>query len=199
MKRFLTIIICMIFLMGLAACSNNTTEDKSHSSISDTDATQKNEVKTAVVYFSATGNTKAVAELIADEAKADLFEIIPDQEYSDEDLDYNNSNCRANLEMDDETARPPIKNDLSAITGYDEIYLGYPIWWGTCPRIIQTLLEEYDISGIKIYAFCTSGGSGIESSISDLQTFYPDLNFVAEKRLDNPTNEDIQNWLESIK
>lgn len=74
----------------------------------------------------------------------------------------------------------------------------YPVWWGTNPRIIQTVLDKYDISNSKIYTFCTSGGSGIESSISDLQTMYSNLNIVAGKRFDNPTEEDVKAWLESI-
>lgn len=78
------------------------------------------------------------------------------------------------------------------------IYLGYPVWWGTNPRIIQTVLDKYDCSNSKIYTFCTSGGSGIESSISDLQTMYSTLNIVAGKRFDNPTEEDVKAWLESI-
>ncbi len=194
MKRMLTTIIYIICLTVLVACSHNTTGIPA----SEKNTAQENDLKIAVVYFSATGNTKAVAELIADEAKADIYEIIPDKKYTEDDLDYNNDNCRANLEMKDDASRPSIKNDLSAITEYDVIYLGYPVWWGTNPKIIQTVLDKYDISNSKIYTFCTSGGSGIESSISDLQTMYSNLNIVAGKRFDNPTEEDVKAWLESI-
>lgn len=194
MKRILTTIIYIICLTVLVACSHNTPGIP----VSEKNTAQENDLKIAVVYFSATGNTKAVAELIADEAKADIYEIIPDKKYTEDDLNYNNDNCRANLEMKDDASRPSIKNDLSAITEYDVIYLGYPVWWGTNPRIIQTVLDKYDISNSKIYTFCTSGGSGIESSISDLQTMYSNLNIVAGKRFDNPTEEDVKAWLESI-
>ena len=119
MKRILTTIIYIICLTVLVACSHNTTGIPA----SEKNTAQENDLKIAVVYFSATGNTKAVAELIADEAKADIYEIIPDKKYTEDDLNYNNDNCRANREMKDDASRPSIKNDLSAITEYDVIYL----------------------------------------------------------------------------
>ncbi len=225
MKRFTWIILSVICLFWLVACGNFVTES-SDTQVSETtdmnikendisnmikedsekqestvnvNTNQENEIKAAVVYFSATGNTKVVAELIANETKADIYEIVPTQEYTDEDLNYNDDSCRANLEMNDESARPAIKNDLSGITKYDVIYLGYPIWWGTCPRIIQTFLESYDISGAKIYTFCTSGSSGIEKSISDLKTLYPNVNIVDGKRFNSGTKADIKGWIESIE
>ena len=163
----------------------------------DENTNSENETKAAVVYFSGTGNTKAVAEVIAAETGADIYEIVPAEEYTADDLNYNDDNCRANAEMNDESARPAIQNDLSAVSDYDTIYLGYPIWWGTCPRIIQTFLENYDVSAAQIYTFCTSGGSGISKSISDLQTIYPNLNIVDGKRLNGATEADIKEWTES--
>ena len=128
----------------------------------------------------------------------DIFEIIPENMYTADDLNYNDDNCRANQEMNDDSARPAISNDLSVVSEYDVIYLGYPIWWGTAPRIIQTFIENYDISGATVYMFCTSGGSGIESSISDLQMLYPDINIVDGKRLNDVTETDIREWIESL-
>lgn len=125
----------------------------------------------------------------------DIFEIIPENMYTADDLNYNDDNCRANQEMNDDSARPAISNDLSVVSEYDVIYLGYPIWWGTAPRIIQTFIENYDISGATVYMFCTSGGSGIESSISDLQMLYPDINIVDGKRLNDVTETDIREWI----
>ncbi len=113
---------------------------------------------------------------MAKEADADIFEIIPEDMSTADDLNYNHDNCRANQEMNDASARPAIGNDLSAVSEYDVIYLGFPIWWGTAPRIIQIFIENYDISGATVYAFCTSGSSGIEQSISDLQKLYPGVN-----------------------
>lgn len=154
--------------------------------------------KTAVVYFSATGTTAEVAKLIADETDADIFEIVPQEVYTSEDLNYNDDNCRANLEMNDDTARPAINGDLSKVSDYDRIYLGYPIWWGTAPRIIQTFLESYDLSGAKIYTFCTSGGSGVEQSVKDLQEMYTEMDIVSGKRLNGATESDVTAWIEGL-
>ena len=133
-------------------------------------------VKIAVVYFSGTGNTKTIAETIAEETGADIFEIIPTQAYK---------------EQNDDTARPEISNDLSATTEYDIVYLGHPIWWGTVPRIIQTYLETYDLSNATIYTFCTSGGSSIDRSLSDLRAWYPTLNIIDGKRLKDASKSEI--------
>ena len=102
---------------------------------SETDSTHTG-TETLVVYFSATGHTKAVAEKIADVTGADLYEIVPADPYCEADLDYNDDSCRANQEQKDPEARPEIGSDLSGVENCDTIYLGYPIWWGTAPRII---------------------------------------------------------------
>ena len=157
------------------------------------------ESQTAVLYFSATGTTAEIAKMIADETESDLFEIVPQIPYSSDDLNYNDDNCRANMEQNDDSARPEISNDLSVVESYDTVYLGYPVWWGTIPRIIQTFIENYDLSDATVYTFCTSGGSGIEKSISDLQTMYPDVNIVSGKRLNDATADDIHSWIEELK
>ena len=222
MKKCLSVILGIILTACLVACGSSnkgTLKDSEQAIISnqevsdteeqetsadnqqtdlDADYEQENEEKVAVVYFSGTGNTREVANLLAKEANADIFEIIPENMYTADDLNYNNDNCRANQEMNDDSARPAISNDLSVVSEYDVIYLGYPIWWRTAPRIIQTFIENYDISGATLYMFCTSGGSGIESSISDLQKLYPDMNIVDGKRLNDATETDIREWIESI-
>ena len=222
MKKYLSIILGIILTACLVACGSSNkdsvnddkqevinnqevsvTEEQEISAENkqtemDADSEQENEEKVAVVYFSGTGNTREVADLLAKETDADIFEIIPKNMYTSDDLNYNDDNCRANQEMNDESARPAISNDLSAVSEYDVIYLGYPIWWGTAPRIIQTFIESYDISGATVYMFCTSGGSGIEKSISDLQQLYPDVNIVDGKRLNDATELDIREWIESL-
>ncbi len=222
MKKYLSVILGIILTACLVACGSSNkdsvNDDKqeviNNQEISDTeeqeisaenkqtemdaDSEQENEEKVAVVYFSGTGNTREVADLFAKETDADIFEIIPKNMYTSDDLNYNDDNCRANQEMNDESARPAISNDLSAVSEYDVIYLGYPIWWGTAPRIIQTFIESYDISGATVYMFCTSGGSGIEKSISDLQQLYPDVNIVDGKRLNDATELDIREWIRSL-
>ena len=222
MKKYLSVILGIILTTCLVACGSSNkdsvNDDKqeviNNQNVSVTDEKeisaenkqtemdanyeQENEEKVAVVYFSGTGNTREVADLLAKETDADIFEIIPKNMYTSDDLNYNDDNCRANQEMNDESARPAISNDLSVVSEYDVIYLGYPIWWGTAPRIIQTFIESYDISGATVYMFCTSGGSGIEKSISDLQQLYPDVNIVDGKRLNDATELDIREWIESM-
>ena len=222
MKKYLSVILGIILTACLVACGSSNkdsvNDDKqeviNNQNVSVTDEKeisaenkqtemdanyeQENEEKVAVVYFSGTGNTREVADLLAKETDADIFEIIPKNMYTSDDLNYNDDNCRANQEMNDESARPAISNDLSVVSEYDVIYLGYPIWWGTAPRIIQTFIESYDISGATVYMFCTSGGSGIEKSISDLQQLYPDVNIVDGKRLNDATELDIREWIERL-
>lgn len=126
----------------------------------------------------------------------DLYQIIPKNAYTQEDLDYNNDECRANQEMNDDSARPAIQNNLSVTEDYQTVYVGYPIWWGTMPRIIQTFFDTYDLSDAKIYTFCTSGSSGIETSISDLKKDYPQLNIVSGKRFQaGVSEEELQDWI----
>lgn len=122
-----------------------------------------------VVYFSRTGNTKALAEYAVDELSADSFEIEAAVPYSDEDIAYY-TDCRADREQADPTVRPEIANRIPDIRQYDMIVLGYPIWHGQAPRIISTFLESYDFSGITILPFCTSQSSGIGSSDKDLHS-----------------------------
>lgn len=160
---------------------------------------QTGDKKTAVVYFSATGTTAEIARMIAKTTNADIFEIVPEETYTSEDLNYNDDNCRANKEMSDDTARPAIREDLSAVSGYDVIYLGHPIWWGTAPRIIQTFLENCDLSEATVHTFCTSGGSGIERSVEDLQELYPNVDIVSGKRLNGATETDVKAWIDSLK
>lgn len=150
-----------------------------------------------VLYFSATGTTKSLAEKIAGASNADLCEIVPETAYTSDDLNYN-SDCRANAEQQDDSARPAI-NDLTVnIDDYDTIILGYPIWWGTLPKVIYTLSEKYDLSGKTIMPFCTSGGSGISQSVSDLKAICPNSTVTDGFRGTGTTNEaQIKDWLDT--
>ena len=146
MKKCVMIALSLITAVSLTACGNSSgTESDKKSSKQNQTTASTNENSTSkdmtVVYFSGTGNTKKVAEKLSEELPADIYEIEPKKTYTSDDLDYNNDSCRANQEMNDESVRPEIGNDLSAVLDYDNIYIGYPIWWGTRPRIIQTFLE----------------------------------------------------------
>lgn len=151
----------------------------------------------AVVYFSATGTTERVALELAELSGAEVFEITPQEPYTADDLDYNNDGCRANREMNDPDARPAISGDLSAAAGYDAVIIGYPIWWGTAPRIIQTFMDGCDLGGATVYTFCTSGSSGVERSLTELREYYPDVNIVSAKRFGSGASaQDISAWLD---
>ena len=135
-----------------------------------TDSTESSPVqepegsKILVAYFSATGNTEGVAQKLADGLDADLYEITPEQPYTDADLNYNNSGSRSSVEMNDPSARPAISGSVENMDQYDVVFVGYPIWWGEAPRIMSTFIESYDFSGKTLVAFCTSASSGFGSS-----------------------------------
>ena len=137
---------------------------------------------TLVVYFSATGNTKAIAEKIADGLQADIYEIVPAEPYTDADLDYHDNNSRSTLEMNDASARPTISGTVENFAQYTTVYLGYPIWWGEAPRILDTFVETYDFTGKTIIPFCTSASSGLGSSADTLKKLAGTGNWMDGKR-----------------
>ncbi len=149
-----------------------------------------------VVYFSATGNTKTLAEKIAALSGSDIYEIVPEIPYTSADLNYNDNGSRATREQNDASARPAISGSVENIESYDTIFIGYPIWWGTMPKIINTFLESYDFSGKTIMPFCTSGSTGISTSVSALKTACPNSDVKDGFRgTSSTTNTQIQNWL----
>ena len=154
---------------------------------------------TVVVYFSATGTTKGVAERIASVTNADLFEIVPVQPYSAADLDWNDPNSRTSLETNDPSVRPAIANDTVRLENYTTVYLGYPIWWGDAPRIMSTFVETHRFDGMTVIPFCTSGGSGIGRSGSNLASQAGSGHWLGGDRLRDSISEDeIQNWVNSL-
>ena len=142
-----------------------------------------------VLYFSATGTTKGIAERIASKSNSDIIEIIPKVKYTSEDLDYN-SDCRANREQNDSSARPEIENEID-ISKYDVVYLGYPIWWGTNPKIILTLLDKYDFTNKTIIPFCTSGSTGIDGSVNDLRNYDSKLSIKNGRRFSSSDSDSV--------
>ena len=152
--------------------------------------------KILICYFSATRTTKKEAKKISAILDSDLFEIIPSIKYTEDDLNWNDSKSRTTIEMNDSTIRPKIVNKLSNIDDYDTIILGFPVWWYTAPRIVNTFLEENDFSNKKIYVFVTSGSSGSDTSFNDLKNTYSNLNFIDSRRFTNNTNDfEIINWI----
>ena len=148
-----------------------------------------------VVYFSATGITRGVAERIAALTGGDLAEIVPAQPYKAEDLNYNDRSTRATVEQNTADARPEIANDIS-LEGYTTVYLGYPIWWGQAPRILSTFAESHDFTGITVIPFCTSGGSGAGRTGETLGEQAGTGTFLTSTRLDAGISEaDLQAWI----
>lgn len=158
---------------------------------------QPQKSKILVAYFSCTGTTKAVAEKIAELTGGDLYEIVPSGPYTSDDLNYNNNNCRANREMNDPSARPAIAGDNIDLFAYDTVIIGYPIWWGTMPRIINTFLDTYDLSGKTVLPFCTSGSSGVSKSVSDIRSAEPGANVKDGLRVSGANDSNLEGWLRS--
>ena len=179
MKHFTTILCAAIMIIGMAACAqkpqqiNNSTNQQSN-----------NMNKTLVVYFSATGNTKAAAQRLAKEHNADLYEITPEQSYTAVDLDWRDKTSRSTIEMKDKSSRPAVKGKCENIADYDTVWIGFPIWWYTAPTIVNTFIEAHDLSGKVLNVFATSGGSDVKDSYNDLKKAYPQYNW-GQSRLMN--------------
>lgn len=173
-----------------------TTEEATVKQPEEKQETQNSTSKSLVVYFSATGNTKSLAEKIAEESGSDIFEIVPEEPYTSADLNYSNSDCRANKEQNDTSSRPAISSKLDNIDDYDTIFIGYPIWWGTMPKIINTFLDTYDLSGKTIMPFCTSGSSGISTSVSAIRNICTNSTVTDGFRgTSSTTDTQIRTWL----
>ena len=153
-------------------------------------------MKTLISYFSASGVTKGVSEKIAEILNGDLFEIEPVEKYTDADLDWMDKGSRSTIEMNDKSFRPPVKSKVENLNEYDKVVIGFPVWWYTAPTIINTFIEENDLTDKSIYVFCTSGGSGVDGCLNDLKKTYSNLNFISGKRLNSNINPDeIINWI----
>lgn len=222
MKRLLGIFTAGVLALGLAACGTDNSSGQDLSSVADTaagtteqkqeealekapgegaaeDAAGKAEAdngKILVIYFSCTGNTKEAAEEIQRQTGADIYEIVPVVPYASEDLNYNQDDCRANREMEDDAARPAIDGRIDRLSDYDTVFIGYPIWWGTMPKIINTLLDTYDFLGKTIIPFCTSGSSGIDTSVSAIRLEEPDAKVLDGLRVGRVS--EITDWLKTV-
>lgn len=221
MKKTIVFLISLLMMMNLAACGNSSSQadsastEKNSVESSNTDNTEstedsetqqeKEEVpegqenKILVAYFSATNTTEGVAEHIANGLDADLYEIVPEEPYTDADLDYNDDNSRSTIEMNDPDARPSISGSVENMEQYDIVFIGYPIWWGEAPRIVNTFVENYDFSGKTIVPFCTSGGSGLGSSAENLEHLTDGAQWLDGQRLNgNDSQDTIMEWVNSL-
>lgn len=182
MKK-LVLMLTALLTISLSACSqSNKRENK--------------DMKVLVAYFSASGVTKGVAQQLAEVAGADLHEIKPAQPYTDADLDWRNKQSRSSVEMQDKSSRPAITAQLQNMKDYDVIYVGFPIWWYTCPTIINTFMEAYNFQRKTVIPFATSGGSSIKKACEDLKATYPNINWKEGKLLNHASKDDLKKWVE---
>lgn len=227
-KKAFSVMLAVLLLCSLAACGNNggtsSGGEESESPANDAGTSQSVEdggtapdrsqtenngdsskdgntemVKVLVAYFSATNTTEGVAQTISDSLNADLYEITPEQPYTDADLDYHDDESRSTIEMNDPDARPAISGSVENMEEYDIVFVGYPIWWGEAPRILNTFVESYDFSGKTIVPFCTSGGSGMGSSAENLEDLTSGATWLSGTRLNGGASHDfIVEWINGL-
>ena len=223
MKKMITILLLFVLTVTCAGCGNTPTpapsapaapsepvpaEMPEQAAEQETEkAAPPEEMETAsepepenaalVVYFSATGTTRGIAEKIASLTGSELVEILPAQPYTTEDLNYNDHTTRATVEQNTPEARPEIANDIS-LEGYTTVYLGYPIWWGQAPRIMSTFVESHDFTGITVIPFCTSGSSGAGRTGETLGEQAGTGTFLSSTRFSASVSDaDLQSWIDS--
>ena len=152
-------------------------------------------MRTLVAYFSATGTTARVARRLAEAVGADLFEIVPEQPYTAADLDWRDKNSRSSHEMADEKCRPAIAGDALDVSGYDTVFVGFPIWWYVEPRIVDTFLEAHDLSGKKVIPFATSGSSGLGKAPQRMASLAPGATVLEGRMLNgDPSADELRAW-----
>ena len=185
MKKILFAIFAMA--ITLTACGQNNNKNT------------KDDMKTLIAYFSATGTTEAVAKNLAEVTGATLYEIKPEVRYTAADLDWRDKSSRSSVEMQDSSSRPAIIKDLEDADSYDRIYIGFPVWWYTAPTIINTFIEAYGFKGKTVIFFATSGGSSIDKANAEFKAQYPKINWKAGKTLNRASVSDIKDWVDSLR
>lgn len=184
-----TVIACAMTMSVMAANDDQNLDGKMNN----------NGNKTLVAYFSATGTTMEAATKLAKAIHADLHEIVPEAPYTSADLNWNNKNSRSSVEMADKSSRPAIANRVENMAQYDTVFVGFPIWWYIAPTIINTFLEQYDMTGKTIVPFFTSGGSGAGETLKYLKPSAPGANWVNPKNFNYMSESDIVTWTNSLK
>ena len=193
MKKIFYILACMI--TGCLALCTVMTANAQNSKKNDNVMSNK---KTLVAYFSATGTTMEAASKLAKVANADLHEIIPEVPYMPADLNWRDKSSRSTVEMENKSSRPAIANRVENMEQYDTVFVGYPIWWYIAPTIINTFLEQYDLTGKTVVPFFTSGGSGAGQTMKYLKPSAPGANWVDPKNLNYMGEAEMKNWIDSL-
>ena len=189
------------------AAEQEAKQDAAQETVQETEAEPASEEPAAaahsgvlVAYFSATGTTKGVAERIASVTGGDLYEILAAQPYTEADLNYNDDSSRTTTEQNDKSVRPEIGSEDISLEGYTTIYLGFPIWWGEEPRILDTFVEKYEFDGITVIPFCTSGSSGIGRSGPNMEALAGSGTWLQGERFSgNVSEEELKSWIEGLQ
>ncbi|MDO4547923.1 MAG: flavodoxin [Clostridia bacterium] len=158
-----------------------------------------NAKKTLVAYFSCSGVTRAAANMLAQAANADLYEIKPEKPYTQVDLDWTDKKSRSTIEMKDMSFRPAIAGKLDNMSDYDVVFVGFPIWWYVAPTIINTFLESYDFSGKTVIPFATSGGSGLGKTEEHLRpSCSKETIWKPGKLINRADKKSLAEWVEKL-
>lgn len=221
MRKLTALLMSMMLMLTATACTTGNTEasgsatgnelpvqpsiGESTPPVSSTEPdtseepTSDTEDSTLVIYFSATGNTKAVAETIAKTAGGDLYEIMPEEPYTADDLNWNKEDSRASAEHNDPDFRPAIAGELPDLSGYKTIFIGYPIWWGEAPNIVRTLVEGLDFTDKTVIPFSTSSSSGFGSSGETLAALTSGATWLEGQRFRSGAEEaEITDWVNGL-
>ncbi len=208
-KKGICLLLAVAAMATVTACGSSSSQSEepvSSSEVSSSEAAGEasssesaGEGGTLVVYFSATGNTQAVAQTIADSLNADLYEIVPEDPYTEEDLDWNVADSRVNVEHEDPDFRPAIAGGVPDLSGYDTVFIGYPLWWRQAPNIVWNFVESSDLAGKTMIPFCTSMSDGIGTSGETLAAMAPDATWLAGERFGESLDEaSVIQWVESL-
>lgn len=218
MKKLTALLLSVVLVLSLAACgsankpaSSTTqpetsapTEKPESSSTAPAESepeTQPETGKTLVVYYSASGNTERVAKDIAEAAGADLFEIVPTEVYTSEDLNWTNSDSRVSREHDDESLRdvPLTTTEVPDWDSYDTVFIGYPIWWGIAAWPVDTFVKNNDFTGKTVIPFATSSSSGMGQSGSLLADMAGTGEWQEGQRFSSGVSgDDVQSWVNGL-
>ena len=218
MKKLTALLLSVVLVLSLAACgsankpaSSTTqpetsapTEQPESSSTAPAESepeTQTETGKTLVVYYSASGNTERVAKDIAEAAGADLFEIVPTEVYTSEDLNWTNPDSRVSREHDDESLRdvPLTTTEVPDWDSYDTVFIGYPIWWGIAAWPVDTFVKNNDFTGKTVIPFATSSSSGMGQSGSLLADMAGTGEWQEGQRFSSGvSSDDVQSWVNGL-
>ena len=197
-KNYVLIVVFVLMSFLLAAMTASGVSPNAQQSGETPESSGKDVL---VVFFSATGTTKGLAEKIAEMTDADIYEITAAVEYTDADLNWNDRNSRSTLEQNDRNFRTEIGSEpIESLEGYSKIYIGYPIWWGEAPRIMDTFVESYDFDEITMIPFCTSSSSGIGRSGKILEENAESGKWLDGKRFGaNYSEDELRTWIDSLQ